>query len=157
MTRLAEYCHLVGEGADFDDVGLAELRQHMKREEVQRTMVWLKLRTDTALQKVAALVELRSNPFPFWNDETEAESPDEAALCNAHDEVEPSVVGCSPKDLNAQARALADWDFDNAWAERDRRLEMTRKTIPGGALWPSCPFDPSRNRASRTRHSGGAA
>jgi hypothetical protein len=121
MTSIEEYRRLVDEGADFNDVRLAELREHMTREEVQSTVVWLKREADNALQTVAAMADWLLTLFGRWKDEIEAEWSINPPLPNGYDEVE-RLVGCWSRHLKAQARALADWDLDKACAERNRRV-----------------------------------
>jgi hypothetical protein len=56
MSRFEEYCRLVvDEGADFDDARLAELREQMTREEIQRVSSRLRREAEAAFQEAAAL------------------------------------------------------------------------------------------------------
>jgi hypothetical protein len=119
MSNSAEYRHLVEEGADFNDVGLAELREHMTREDVKRAVFWLERRADIEVRNAAALGDWFSGLFSRWKEET-GWSVD-PTLLNGYGDVE-RLVGCWSRHLKAQARALADWDFDKACAERNRRI-----------------------------------
>jgi hypothetical protein len=57
MTNIDEYCHLVHEGAGFDDARLAELRESMTPEEVQRVRVRLRQEAYAGLEAEEALGE----------------------------------------------------------------------------------------------------
>jgi hypothetical protein len=62
-----------------------------------------------------------SNLFSGWREETEATWAANDALLSGYHEVTPIMVGVWPKDEKARSRAQAEYDFDKAWAERNRR------------------------------------
>ena len=57
MASIDEYCNLVHQGANFNEVRLAELREHMTPEEVERVCARLKQESDAALEAADALGE----------------------------------------------------------------------------------------------------
>ena len=63
-----------------------------------------------------------SNIFSGWREETEAKWAANFAVLKGYDETEPLMVGRWPRDPEARADVLAEWDFEKAWPERNRRV-----------------------------------
>jgi hypothetical protein len=57
MASIDEYCNLVHQGANFNEVRLAELREHMSPEEVERVCVRLKREANAGLEAADTLSE----------------------------------------------------------------------------------------------------
>ena len=190
MSAIDEYCRLIHDGAVFDETKLAELREHMTADVVERVCVRLKREANAVLEAAGALGAWNfprrfpdaivvddyfggcpecgkndghlniyrdhyfvchahkkrwspgSNLFSSWKDETEAEWSVNAALLDGYDEVEPLMVGRWPQDSESRAQVLAEWDFDRAWAERNRRVGNDPQCRIATAAMAERPFAP---------------
>jgi hypothetical protein len=200
MSRIDEYCRLIREGT-FLDSRLAELRERLTPQELERVRVRLKQEAGAALEAADALGEWNfprqfpnaivvdnyfggcpecgknggflniggdhwfvchahkkrwspgSNLFSCWKEESEAAWAANAALLKGYEKTEPLMVGCWPQDPEARAQVLAEWNFDRAWAERNRRVGNDPQCRIATAAMAERPFAPERNGVGNT---GGA-
>jgi hypothetical protein len=197
MSTIDEHCRLIREGT-FLDATLAELRERLTFEEVERVCVRLKREANAVLEAADALGERNfprqfpdaivvdsyfggcpecgktdgfldiggnhwfvchahkkrwspgSNLFSSWKEETEAQWEANAALLDGYDKTEPLLVGRWPRDPEARAQARAEWDFDRAWAERNRRVGNDPQCCIATAGRAERPVDPGRDGVGHT-------